>query len=304
LIRQTKPDIVHTHSSKAGIVGRAAAWAEHVPGVVHTVHGLPFHERQPRWVSRAYITAERWAARRCHRIIGITEAMCSEFQAHNIGRPEQFDVVPSGVDVEAFTLPPEVRPRMRQELGIPQDAAVVGIVARLDKLKGQEDLVRIMPDLLKARPDARLLIVGDGWFRPQLDALVAELNVKDRVIFAGLVPPPRVPEFIAAMDVHALPSYQEGQSRTLVQALLAGVPVVGYDAGGIKNVCLHERTGLLVPVGDQAGLCAALTRLLTDDELRTRLGRDGRTYARANYDAQVMYSKLQAIYERVLANRG
>jgi len=272
-----------------------------VPGVVHTIHGLPFHERQPNWVNRTYVAAERWAAKRCHKIVGVTQAMCTEFQDRQIGRPEQFDVVPSGMDIDTFRMPPDVRPRVRDELAIPQDAPVVGIVARLDKLKGQEDLVRIMPDLLKAKPDVRLLIVGDGWYRPELDALVQQLNVKDRVIFTGLVPPARVPEFIATMDVHALPSYQEGQPRTLVQALLGGVPVVGYDAGGIKDVCLHERTGLLVGLGDQPGLCAALTKLLTDDELRLRLGRDGQTYARANYDSQVMYSRLQAIYEDVLA---
>lgn len=98
LIREIQPDIVHTHSSKAGILGRAAAWRQRVPAVIHTIHGLPFHTRQTRLLYKGYVAAERWAARRCHRLIGLTQAMCDAFAEHGIGRAEQFYVVPSGVD--------------------------------------------------------------------------------------------------------------------------------------------------------------------------------------------------------------
>ena len=106
-IRELQPDIVHTHSSKAGIIGRAAAWDERAPVVIHTIHGLPFHSRQPRWLYRVYVATERWAARRCHKMIGVTRAMCETFRRHGIGAPDQFEVVPSGVVLADFVLPPE-----------------------------------------------------------------------------------------------------------------------------------------------------------------------------------------------------
>ncbi len=303
LIRDIEPDIVHTHSSKAGIVGRAAAWAEKVPGVVHTVHGLPFHPRNPAPVNALYIGLERWAARRCHRIIGVTQAMCDEFLTQRIGIPEQYTVAPSGMDIGEFTpgSDPLVRQRVRAELNIPENAPVVGIVARLDKLKGQEDLLAITPALLAAHPDLRMVLVGDGWYRVALEQQVEQLQLRGRVIFTGLVKPERVPEMFSVMDVHVLPSYQEGQPRTLVQALLCGCAIVGYDAGGIKDVCQHEKTGLLVPLGDRQTLTQAVNRLLSDELYRKQLAQQGQAFARTHYDHRTMIRKLEEVYEQVLA---
>ncbi|MEX2212667.1 MAG: glycosyltransferase family 4 protein [Phycisphaeraceae bacterium] len=304
LIRELKPDVVHTHSSKAGIIGRGAAWKERVPAVVHTIHGLPFHERQSRLVNAIYTRAERWAAKRCHKLIGVTQAMCDEFLSRSIGTPEQFTVIPSGMDIapfEAAADDPAVRQRTREELDIPQDAPVVGIVARLDQLKGQTDLLDVLPDLRKTHPNVRLLFVGEGWHRAALEEQVKAQAMRDAVIFTGLVSPARVPSLIAAMDVHALPSYQEGQPRALVQALLTGVPVVGYDAGGIRDVCLNDRTGILVPLGDRAKLAEAIRSLLNDAALRRRFGETGRAFARERYDARIMVEQLQHVYEEVLS---
>ncbi len=305
LIRGIKPDVVHTHSSKAGILGRAAAWRErrpNLPAVIHTVHGLPFHDQQPGVINHAYIVAERFAARRCHKIIGVTQAMCEAFAAHDIGRPEQFGVIPSGMDVDAFAVPPDTRPTTRKELGIPLDAPVLGIVARLDRLKGQDDLLDILPDLLERHHDLRLLIVGGGWHRAALEKRVAATpGLEKRVIFTGLVEPARIPSLLSAMDVHALPSYQEGQPRTMVQALLAGVAVVGYDAGGIGEVCRDDETGLLVPAGDRATLSAAVDRLLCDVPLRNRLANQGRAFARGRFDSRNMVAAIERVYEQALS---
>ncbi len=304
LIREIEPDIVHTHSSKAGILGRAAAWAEKVPGVVHTVHGLPFHPRNPAIVNAIYIGLERWAARRCHRIIGVTQAMCDEFLAQHIGSLQQYTVAPSGMDIGEFTpgCDPLVRKRVRAELNIPEHMPVVGIVARLDKLKGQEDLIATMPSLLASHADLRLLLVGDGWYRQALEEQVAQLQLQGKVIFTGLVKPARVPEMLSVMDVHGLPSYQEGQPRTLVQALLCACAIVGYDAGGIKDVCQHEKTGLLVPLGDRQALTQAVNRLLTDAPYRKQLAQQGQAFARTHYDHRTMIRKLEEVYQQVLTN--
>lgn len=303
LIRRVRPEVVHTHSSKAGILGRAAAWAEKVPAVVHTVHGLPFHARNPAWLNALYVELERWAARRCHAIVGVSQAMCQEFLKRGIGRAEQFYVVPSGMEVEAFESLEAKRAEVRRRWGIPAEAPVVGIVARVDRMKGQEDLIEILPGLRERYPELRLLIVGDGWYRKTLEGRVRERGLEGAVVFTGLVPPGEVPGLLAVMDVHALPSYQEGQPRTLVQALLAGCAIVGYDAGGIRDVCRHEETGLLVPLGDRQGLAEAIDRLLSNAELRRRLAEDGRRWARQNFDARIMFRRLDELYERLLSGK-
>lgn len=302
LLRELRPDVVHTHSSKAGILGRAAAWAERVPAVIHTVHGLPFHQRQPKWVYRTYVALERWAARRCHKILGVTQAMLDTFRDHGIGEPAQYEMVPSGVEVGAFSPAPEARARVRRELGIPPDAPVVGLLGRLDPLKGQDDLLDIFPELLPAYPELRLLFVGGGWHRQKLDARLAGRPWRDRVLFTGLVPPAQVPGYLAAMDIDTLPSYQEGQPRTLVQALLCGRPIVGYDAGGIGEICLDGVTGRLVPVGDRAALRDALAQLIANPDERTRLAEAGRRHALERFDLRLMIRRLDAIYRQTLGD--
>jgi glycosyltransferase involved in cell wall biosynthesis len=303
LIRQERPDVVHTHSSKAGILGRAAAWAEKTPAVIHTIHGLPFHSRQSVFIYQSYVLAERWAAHRCHRLIGITHAMCETFQQHRIGRPEQFDVVPSAVDISEFQSSPGEREKVRHSLGIPDDAPVIGLVARFDPYKGQDDLLNILPPLVAQHPQTRLLFVGDGWNRKHLENRVAHEGLGGHVIFTGLVPPVRVGPLMSAMDIHALPSYQEGQARTLVQALLCDCAIVGYAVGGIPEVCIDGQTGRLAPQGDQQALLRAILDLLAHPEERKKLTAQGKLHAQKNFDHRVMIRRLEEIYKTVLNNR-
>ena len=299
LIRRIKPDVVHTHSSKAGIIGRAAAWREGVPAVIHTIHGLPFHEHQSAIVHRVYVAAERFAARRCHKMIGITGAMCAAFAAERIGRAEQFTVIPSGVDVAAFDRPTAPRDVTRRAYAIPVDAPVIAIVARLDPLKGHDDLLDVLPRLLEKHPDVHLLFVGDGWHRAALEKRVAQHEWEQRVIFAGLVPPSQVPSLLRTSDIMALPSYQEGQGRTLVEALLCGCAIVGYDVGGIGEVCIDGRTGRLAKVGDRDALTEALTWMLDNPDQRRAVAQHGEQHVRENFSAQTMVQKLAALYAQL-----
>ena len=300
LIRQIEPDVVHTHSSKAGVLGRAAGWRERVPAVIHTIHGLPFHDRQSKIIHRIYVAAERFAARRCHRLVGITQAMCDAFAAKGIGRGEQFAVIPSGVDVSAFDRPTAPRHVTRRAYAMPDDAPVIGLVARLDPLKGHDDLLDVLPALLQRHPDVHLLFVGDGWHRAALEQHVAQHNWEQRVIFAGLVPPTQVPSLLRAADIMALPSYQEGQGRTLVEALLCGCAIVGYDVGGIGAVCIDNQTGRLVKLGDRAALTEALLSLLDDPEQRRALAQQGAQHVREHFSAERMVRELEALYAKVL----
>ncbi len=308
LIRRLRPGVVHTHSSKAGILGRAAAWAERVPVVVHTIHGLPFHDQQPLWLYRAYVLAERLAAARCHALVGITQAMVDAFHREGIGAGRPFSVIPSGVDTRRFTVADSDRDRaaLRAELGLGDhaDAFIIGIVARLDRLKGQRDLLEVLPEIRRrSQRSVHLLLVGDGWDRPAIERLIAQRGLGDAVTLTGLVPLDRVPQYLRAMDLMALPSYQEGQGRTLVEAMLCGTPVVAYAAGGIPQVCQDGLTGRLVPVGDREGLTEAILELLHHPALARQLADAARAHARTHFSAEAMTGRLEALYTQ-LAMRG
>ncbi|MEM7230350.1 MAG: glycosyltransferase family 4 protein, partial [Planctomycetota bacterium] len=275
IIRDWKPDVVHTHSSKAGIVGRWAAWRERVPAVIHTIHGLAFHPYQSRWRNAIYIAAERFAAKRCHRIACVAEAMRDQALAAGVGRADQYDIVYSGMDVDQYINPGVSSTDVRAELGLPDDAFVVGTVARLAELKGHDDLLDATADMLRDHPSMYLLWVGDGWWRERLFARIGELGLDGRVITTGLVPPDQVPRYLAAMDCLVHPSYREGLPRTVTQALLAGRAVVAYDVDGTREVCREGETGKLIAPGDIAALRTALQWMLDHPEERTAMGAHG-----------------------------
>lgn len=306
LIRAVEPDIVHTHSSKAGILGRTAAWrvggrAGRI-GVVHTIHGPPFHDHETWLRNRMYIAAERWAAKRCHVIVSVSDAMTERFSGHGIGRPGQYITVYSGMELERYTnRPPEAsRERVRAELGIPAEAVVIGTVARLTELKGHDDILDGLGAMVREQPSWRLLWVGDGWWRGRLEARIAELGLSDRVVLTGLVEPERVPALIGAMDLLVHPSYREGLPRTVPQALACGVGVVAYDADGTREVCIDRTTGRLVPVGDVDGLGEAVQWMLEDDERRRRITAEGTRLCAGRFGAAAMVESLEAVYDRAL----
>src|SRR5439155_15259064 len=193
-------------SSKAGIIGRAAAWDENVPAVVHTIHGLPFGPSETSLKNRLYVGLERWAARRCHAIVSVCDAMTEQALAAGVGRPGQFRTVYSGMDVDAFLNPPRPREEVRRELGLADDEVAFGTVARLFERKGHDDILAAAPRVLAANPRVRFVFIGDGILRDRLQADAARLPVPDAVRFTGLVPPDRIPELLGAMDAVVHPS--------------------------------------------------------------------------------------------------
>ncbi|MFO0859397.1 MAG: glycosyltransferase family 4 protein [Phycisphaerales bacterium] len=315
LIRDLAPDIVHTHSSKAGVLGRAAAWAERgfvaktgrKLGVVHTIHGPPFHQYLPARTNTIYIASERFAARRCHRIVSVADAMTSQFLQAGIGRPEQYSTVYSGMEVARYldARDPQGRPAtsdtVRESLGLSPLDFVIGTVARLAELKGHDDLLDALGDELKAHENWKLLWVGDGWWRDRLLGRVASLGLADRVVTTGLVPSERVPEMMRAMDVLVHPSYREGLPRTVPQALLCGVPVVAYDVDGTREVCIDGQTGVLVKPQDLAGLRSAVMKLYDDPDARASMASKGRELCRVRFSADTMVAELEKVYARALA---
>jgi len=302
LVDEIRPDVVQTHSSKAGILGRAAAWQGRVPVVVHTVHGLPFHDHQASWINRAYVVAERWAARRCHRLVGVSDAMKRGFARNRIGRVDQFVVVHNGFDLEHYERMMAEAPGrqgVREELDLPPSAPVLGIVGRLDALKGQQDLLDILPDLCKKHADVRIVFIGEGWMGDALRARVRDEGLEHHVVFTGMVDLSRLVALLGAIDLHVLPSYREGLPRTLVESLLCGCPIVAYDVDGVGEVCIDRRTGRLVPVGDRQALAEAITWSLDQAEECRRLAEQGRQMVRERFDLRTVTARTEELYRSV-----
>jgi len=296
LIRAWKPDVVHTHSSKAGILGRHAAWSERVRKVVHTIHGLPFHPYQNKLVHNLYVRSERWAAKRCHTIVCVADAMREQALAERIGTPSQYVTIYSGMEVEMFLHPAWRREEVRAELGFAPNDFVLGTVARLAELKGHDDLLDALGDRMRTTPNLKLLWVGSGYWSDRLLERVRAMGLRDQVVTTGLVPPDQIPRFMQAMDALAHPSYREGLPRAVTQASLCALPTIVYDLDGAPEVCLHERTGLLVPAGHPKALGEAVVWMMNHPHERQQLGLAGRKHCRLRFDARTMVDELEKVY--------
>ncbi|MBT4583785.1 MAG: glycosyltransferase family 4 protein [Phycisphaerae bacterium] len=300
LIRFWKPDVVHTHSSKAGIIGRAAAWNLSVPCVVHTIHGLPFHPYEKAWRNTLYVASERWAAKRCHKIACVADAMRDQSLAKGIGKQKQFSTIYSGMEVDRYLSPQRDGDAMRQELGIDKDDFVVGTVSRLAEHKGHDDVLDALGEVLRNSPKLKLLWVGDGWWRERLEQRIREMGIEKQVIFTGLVQPETIANYIAAMDVLVHPSYREGLPRTVVQAMLGAKPVIANDVDGTREVCISGKTGYLVDVGDHEALRVAVLELQANPDKRMNLGNEGRAFCKEQFAADKMVQELDKLYREVL----
>ena len=301
-IRRHRPEVVHTHSSKAGILGRAAGWHERVPAVVHTIHGLPFGPSEKPLKNLLYVVLERRAARQCHAIVSVCDAMTEQALAAGIGRAEQFHTVYSGMDVDAFLNPPRPREEVRRELGLADDEIAFGTVARLFERKGHDDILATAPRVLAANPKVRFVFIGDGILRESLIAEAERIGLRHAFHFVGLVPPGRIPELLNAIDAVIHPSLREGLARVLPQSLLVGRPVISYDVDGAREVVLPE-TGILLRTKDIDGLVSAVLRLAADPALRDAMGQEGRRRFTHQFRQETMTDQLRALYERLLGTR-
>ncbi|MFP6766746.1 MAG: glycosyltransferase family 4 protein [Planctomycetaceae bacterium] len=301
-LKDISPDIVHTHSSKAGILGRAAATRQKRP-VVHTIHGAAFHRGQPAAAQAVYRRAERWAARRCQRLISVCDAMTDQYVAAGIAPRELFTTIYSGMDVDPFLDPPRPPHQVRRELGLDPTDVVIGKVARMFDLKGHRYLLEAAPRIAAAHPHARFLLVGDGPLRASFEQQIARDGLTDRFVLTGLVPPQRVPELIHATDVMVHTSIWEGLARVLPQSMIAGKPIVSFDIDGAPEVVIPDETGLLLPPESVDGLVDAVGRLIEDEPLRQRMGAEGRRRWTETFRYQTMASEVRAVYEEILQSR-
>ncbi len=293
--------VVHTHSSKAGILGRWAAWVAGVPVIVHTVHGWGHHERQHPLVRAYYVILEKLTLRITDKLIVVSPQNIEKGLADGIGRPEEYVVIRSGIEMERFGHPQVAREETRRAWGIPADAPVIGTVTRLSVQKAPLDFVRAAARVAATRPDAWFVMVGDGDLRPQVEALATELGIRDRLVLTGLRRD--VPELMAAFDIFALSSLWEGLPRVLPQAMATGLPIVATAADGTAEAVTQGVTGFLTPPGDPEILAGMLLQLLQNPALAQRMGAAGRARADEFSDTR-MVAQIDALYRELLAQKG
>ena len=298
LFRQERPALVHTHTSKAGVLGRIAAWMTRVPLIVHTPHGHVFYGHFSPFRSWLFLQIERVLSVFTDRMIALTEAERQDHLDRNVGTADRFAVVPSGIDRERFI---QARAQGKQQpdwFGCPPEALVVGSVGWLTDIKGHEYLIEAVAMLKSDFPALHLVIVGSG---DRHDALVRQAEstgLLDRVHLLGHRDD--IEACLAGMDLFVLPSLNEGMGRALIEAMAAGLPVIASRVGGIPAVLDHEHTGLLVPAGDAGALAQAMRRLLERPEWARQLGVSASRSVDNRYGSVSMVHAIESIFTEAL----
>lgn len=302
ILREQRPDLVHTHSGKAGVLGRLAAKRARVPIIIHHLHGPSFGNFQGALANFVFTAAERHAARVTDHFFCSAGAMTRLHLAAGIGKPEMFTRIFSGFKLEPF-LNATNDLALRKQLGLAENHFVIGKIGRIFRLKGHADLVKAFAKILPQVPHARLLFVGDGSLRGEIENQIHALGLAGKVIFTGLVPPDEVARHVGIMDCLAHLSYREALSRALPQALAAGKPVLAYDFDGADEVCLENETGFIVRTGDTDAAAQRLLQLANNPALREQFGRAGTAFVKENFSIEKMVDDQYAVYLKLLENR-
>ncbi len=294
------PDIIHTHSSKAGILGRFAARSLPNCAIVHTIHGMSFNRTQPAWVRRFYAALERRAARYTSRIVSVADAMTDQAVAAGIAQRDRYTTIYSGMQTEWFTRDEDKRRVARQKWGANDEHIVVGTVARLFRNKGYEQLIPAMADAAAKDKRLRFVWIGDGADRDSYLDQLSRVGIRDRVTLTGLVPPDEVADSMQGFDMLVHCSQWEGLPRTAVQALLLEVPTVSFAIDGAPEVVIDGETGKLVPLNDIPALSAAILHLAGNPQARRSMGRAGRARCLSMFNHHHMVDRLEGLYGELL----
>ena len=305
IFKRDRYHVVHTHSSKAGILGRMAARLAGVPIVVHTLHSLVFHEYQAAWQNRVYILLKRLCAPMTDVLISVNDQTARGAMAAGVGPASKHVTIFSGIPLDPFlSINDRVSvPEAKRRLGIPPDAPTVGKIARLFPLKGHEQFFDAAEQIAAKESRAWFVLVGDGPLRATLEARADALGIRDRMVFTGRVDPSEIPACIQAMDVVVHTSLREGIARVLPQAGAIGKPVVTFELDGAPEVIEHDKSGILVPPLDTLQLADHVVRLMHDPARREALGRRGREIAAKQFRVEHMVERINQVYEDLIAQR-
>ena len=293
LICKKRPVLVHTHSSKAGILGRLAARLAGVPIIVHTPHGHVFYGHFGPAASKFFLLIERVFDTITDCVIALTEGEKKDYITFSVSHPQKVHTIHSGVDVDRFKPGRTDVTTLKKQLGFNDKRLVVGTIGWLLPIKGPDVLFEAMIHIWEKKNNALLVYVGKGELEHMLKAETFSRGVEDRVVFLGWRSD--IDDIIQLFDVFVLPSLNEGMGRVLVEAMAAAKPVVASDVGGVPDLVKHGLNGFLARPGDSRELSGYIEKLLGDDRLRANMGAQGRKLAE-NYTVDKMVAKIDALY--------
>ena len=303
LIKKGGYQIVHTHTSKAGVLGRLAAWLAQTPVIVYAPHGSIFHPTffslPMRWF---FALIERLAAPWSDKIVTMSQSEVRDFLDYRIAPEEKFLVIPCGIDLVKFGQTKGNVAEKRQELGLPRDSFVIGIIARLSPEKGHSTALEAFQKVYSELPNAFLLIVGEGELKEAIQQKIASMGIGDRVVMTGYRGD--IPEITRILDISLNPSFWDCSPRSILEAMVCGVPVIATTVGGVPEMITHLETGLLVPAGDAGAIANCILRLKKDEGLKEMMTTTAARMAREKFDPALTAERTSQLYLELLAKKG
>jgi glycosyltransferase involved in cell wall biosynthesis len=296
-VKKNNIEIIHTHSSKAGILGRLAARLAKTKVVIHTVHGWSFNDYQPALVRGIFIWLERFSARYTHKIIVVSHYDKQKGLNNRIGEEDKYRLIRYGIDYKDFS---NSGKNARQGLGIKPDDLAVGMIACFKPQKSPMDFIRLAFLVKKSLPEVKFILVGDGVLRKRIERLIGKLNLKREVVLTGWRKD--ISGILSAIDVFVLTSLWEGLPITVLEALASSKPVVATHTGGIREIVVEGKTGFLVPPGNMELMSEQLIVLLKNEKLRKQIGLEARKSLDSNFKLENMVNATCALYENLLNN--
>jgi glycosyltransferase involved in cell wall biosynthesis len=299
LIFKEKPDIVHTHSSKAGILGRLAAKIAGVPYIIHTPHGHVFYGHFGIIASKIFLWIERIFSKFTDRMVALTNGEKRDYIKLSVCPPEKLFRIHSGIDLKQFMQPNGNSLEKKRSLGLDHNGIVIGFVGWLLPIKGPMYLLKAMQHIWPDHPTASLVMIGKGELDVELRAQALRMNANGKVKFLGWRED--IHEIMPVFDLLVLPSLNEGMGRVLVEAMAAGKPVVASEVGGIPDLVKHGETGYLVRPADEKALAKGIKKILNDPEQAKLMGQRGKEYCR-QFSLEAMIQKLDDLYSDLIQN--
>lgn len=298
LIQRYKPDIVHTHTAKAGLLGRLAARRARVPVVIHTFHGHVLQGYFSKPTEELFVRAERHLARSSSALIAVSAKVRDELLARGIGRPGQFQVIPLGFDLSPFLRVGGPTGELHAELGLPESSPIVAIVARLVPIKAHDVFLSVFEKVLSKFPDAIAVLAGDGERRAELEALARSKGIFEKTRFLGWRQD--LARVYSDARVVMLTSRNEGSPVTLIEAMACARPVVATRAGGVAE--LVGDAGFVCDIDDVEALSRGVKQVLADPALAADLGARGRARVARTFDQNRLVDDIDSLYQRCLAS--
>jgi glycosyltransferase involved in cell wall biosynthesis len=301
IFRREKFDIVHTHTAKAGVLGRLAARLAGIPHIIHTPHGHNFYGYFGPLGSKLVILIEKWLSLFTDKIMTLTELERKDYVTFRVCRPEKITVINSGIELEKFRNIQIDQTQKRAEFSIGPEEIVIGMMGRLEPVKGPEFLIEAAKAVIERIPKIKFLIVGEGSLRERLEERCYQLRIHDRVIFTSWRED--IPEILSILDVVVLPSLNEAVGRILIEAGALGKPVVATYVGGIPEIVKDKETGILVSPKSVTDLAQALIALARDENRRNQMGQAARRWIDDKFSSTRMIAQIARLYEELLKER-